>query len=122
MLGAVALLLAAIGIYGVMAYAVRARVKEIGIRMAMGAPRASVLRMVLLQGLALASLGAVAGIALALALTRLLTQLLFVDAQDPIAFVAPIALLAAVRRCRLPGAGVAGDPREPGDRAALGLS
>ena len=60
--------------------------------------------MVLLQGLALAALGAVAGIALALAFTRLLTRLLFVDPQDPLAFAAPIALLAAcaVAACLVP--------------------
>jgi predicted permease len=94
-LGTVALLLAGIGIYGVMAHAVRSRVREIGIRMAMGAERSSVLRLVLLQGLALAAVGALLGVALALGATRMLTQLLFVSPQDPFAFAAPLVLLAA---------------------------
>jgi predicted permease len=103
-LGTVALLLAAIGIYGVMAWVVRSRTREIGIRMAMGAQRSTVLRMVLLQGLALSAMGALVGTALALGATRLLTRLLYVSPQDPLAFALPIALLAlgAVAACLVP--------------------
>jgi putative ABC transport system permease protein len=80
----VALLLAAIGIYGVLAYLVAQRSREIGIRMALGAERSRVLQMVLRQGMQPVLFGALAGIAGAVALTRLMKQLLFgVDALDP---------------------------------------
>ena len=103
-LGGIALTLAAIGIYGVMAYAVRRRAREIGIRMAMGAPGSSVLRMVLYEGLTLALAGVVLGVALALGLTRLLTQLLFVSPTDPLAFAGTIGLLllVALAACLVP--------------------
>jgi predicted permease len=103
-LGAVALVLAAIGIYGVMSYAVRRRSREIAIRMAMGADRGGVLRMVLYEGLALAAIGLLIGLALALGTTRLLTQLLFVSPTDPLAFVGPLALLllVALLACLVP--------------------
>jgi putative ABC transport system permease protein len=94
---AVALVLAAVGIYGVMSYAMSRRTHEIGIRMALGARQAEVVGMVLRQGLALAGLGLLLGLAGALALTRLMRTLLYqVQAGDPLTFVGVSFLLAAV--------------------------
>ena len=93
----VALLLAALGIYGVTAYAVRQRRQEIGIRMALGATREQVLRMVVRQGLALAVLGAAAGLAGAFFATRALQSLLYqVSAADPAIHLAGAAILVLV--------------------------
>jgi putative ABC transport system permease protein len=95
-----ALLLAAIGTYGVLSYMVTERRREIGIRMALGAERGTVLGQVLRQGLLLAGVGVAAGLAGAFGLTRLVTSLLFgVQPTDPItigAVVATIAVVAAV--------------------------
>jgi predicted permease len=92
-----ALLLAAIGIYGVMAYSVAQRTAEIGIRMALGARSADVVAMVLRQGARLVVLGLAVGIAGALLLTRLLGTMLFgISPHDPATFVAIPVLLAAV--------------------------
>ncbi|MCM2270472.1 MAG: ABC transporter permease, partial [Thermoanaerobaculia bacterium] len=92
-----ALLLASLGVYSVMAYSVAQRTDEIGVRMALGAAAADVQRMVLRQGMRLAGLGLAIGLALALALTRLMTALLFdVGASDPRVYVAIGALLASV--------------------------
>jgi putative ABC transport system permease protein len=94
---AIALVLAAVGIYGVTAYAVRQRTQEIGIRMALGASRDRVLRMVVGQGLTLAFAGAAAGLAGAFLATRGLRSLLYeVSASDPPTFVAVAAVLLAV--------------------------
>lgn len=95
-LGNVALLLAAVGLYGVMAYSVAQRTNEIGIRMALGALSRDVLRLVLGQAAKLAMMGVVVGTAVALALTRLMSTLLFgVSATDPTTF-AGVALLLVV--------------------------
>ena len=91
---AVALVLAAVGIYGVMNYAVARRTHEIGIRMSLGAGRAEVLRMVLRQGLGQALAGTAAGLAGALLLSRLMAKMLYdVRATDPATFVGVAAVL-----------------------------
>ena len=95
--GALAALLAAIGLYGVVAYAVARRTPEIGLRMALGALPADVLRMVLVEAGKLTAAGVVAGAAAALALGRLVQSQLFgVQATDPRIFAAAVALLGAV--------------------------
>lgn len=102
---AVALLLAAIGIYGVMSYAVAQRTQEIGIRMALGAERQDILRMVLRQGGLMAVTGIGLGVLVALGLARLITSLLFeVSATDPPTFsVVPLVLTAvALVACYIP--------------------
>ena len=102
---ALALLLAAIGIYGVLAQAVVQRTHEIGIRMALGAQVRDVLTLILGQGMTLAAFGILAGIAGALGVTRLLANLLFgVAATDPATFIAISLLLGMVAflACYLP--------------------
>ncbi len=102
---ATALVMAAVGIYGVLAYAVSRRTQEIGIRMALGAQTGDVLRLVGREGLVLAAAGIGVGLAGALALTRLMSSLLFgVSPTDPITFAAVPAMLAAVAlaACYLP--------------------
>jgi putative ABC transport system permease protein len=91
-----ALLLAIIGIYGVIAYSVALRTQEIGIRMALGASRAQVLGMVIVKGLCLAAAGILLGTSAALGLTRLMVSLLYdVKATDPTTFVS-VALLLVI--------------------------
>jgi putative ABC transport system permease protein len=95
--GAAALLLAAIGIYGVLAYTVAQQTREIGIRMALGANPGRVLRLVLAGGLRLAGAGTVIGVLAARMLTQLLNSLLFgVSATDPLTFAAVAGLLLGV--------------------------
>jgi len=95
--GFVALALAAMGIYGIMAFAVSQRTRELGVRLALGARPGDLLGMILKQGLRLAGLGLVLGLFAALALTRLASGLLYgISATDPATFVAIPAILAAV--------------------------
>jgi predicted permease len=92
-----ALVLAAIGIYGVISYSVAQRTHEIGIRMALGADGGGVLRMILAQGAKIAGAGVVIGLAASLGLTRLMTNLLFsVSAADPLTFAAVAIVLVGV--------------------------
>jgi putative ABC transport system permease protein len=100
-----AILLAAIGSYGVLSYMVTERRREIGIRMALGASRESVLRMVLSQGLRLTFVGVVIGLAAAFGMSRVLASLLFgVRPSDPLTIAAVVAVISAVAllACYLP--------------------
>ena len=95
--GASALLLAAIGIYGLMAYSVEQRTQEIGIRLALGAETGAVRNMVVVQGMRLALIGVVVGVAGAFGLTRLLEKFLYgVKTLDPLVFISVPVLLSLV--------------------------
>jgi ABC-type antimicrobial peptide transport system permease subunit len=95
--GLLALVLAAIGIYGIMTYTVSRRNQEIGLRMALGEPRASVIWMVLREALGMLAIGVVAGIGCSLALSRFVAAQLFgLRAVDTSTYVAAIALLSVV--------------------------
>jgi ABC-type antimicrobial peptide transport system permease subunit len=90
----IALVLASIGIYGVMSYSVTQRSRELGVRIALGARQSDVLRLVLRQGMSLALIGIAIGVGAALLLTRLIQSQLFgVGASDPLTFVAVAVLL-----------------------------
>ena len=102
---ALALLLAALGIYSVISYATALRTKEIGIRAALGAAKGSILLLVLRKGIVLTLIGAAIGFTAALALTRLMSSLLFgVSATDPLVYVTVgiVCLIAALLACLLP--------------------
>jgi predicted permease len=104
-LGALALVLAAIGLYGVMSYAVSQSTRELGLRMALGAGASNLLRLVLSRGLAITGAGVLLGAATALLLTRLLGNLLYkVSPRDPVAFGCAFAVMAlvSVAACLLP--------------------
>ncbi len=101
----VALLIAATGIYSVLAYSVNQRTREIGLRMALGAPRTQVLRLIVREGMAVGGLGIAAGLAGALALSRVLASLVFdVPVRDPLTYVVVAAALAivALAACIIP--------------------
>jgi putative ABC transport system permease protein len=106
--GGIAQTLAAVGLYGVMAFTVAQRTREIGIRMALGANRGNVLRMVLRQGMALTLVGVAAGLGAAYALTKYLeslTGLLFgVEARDPLTFtvIGTLLVVIALVACLVP--------------------
>lgn len=94
---AVALILSVVGIYSVLSYTVAQRAHEVGIRMALGAKTADVIRLILMQGLKLILIGVVIGLGAALALTQIMSSLLYeVSATDPLTFVAVALLLVAV--------------------------
>jgi putative ABC transport system permease protein len=96
-LGLVGLLLAAIGVYGVTSYSVSRRTKEIGIRMALGADRSTVMTLMLRQGLALTIAGIAIGLALGAALSQFVRSLLYgISAVDPITFVGAALLFSGV--------------------------
>ncbi len=95
--GISALVLAAIGLYGLMAYSVEQRTQEIGIRMALGAETTTVRHMVVFQGMRLALIGVAIGIGVAFAFTRFISGFLYgIKALDPIAFVVAPVVLSAV--------------------------
>jgi putative ABC transport system permease protein len=94
---ALALVLAAIGLYGIMSYLVNQRTREIGIRMALGAQQANVLSLIMTQGTRLTLIGVVLGVAVAFALAHSMSALLYgVDPHDPLTFASVAALLSLV--------------------------
>src|SRR5258707_10128732 len=96
-LGFLALLLASVGLYGVMAYSVAQRTREIGIRMALGAKKADVLKLILGQGLLLVSIGIGLGLLVAFVLSQTIKTLLFgISAADPLTYVGTAVVLALV--------------------------
>jgi putative ABC transport system permease protein len=102
----VGLALSGVGLYGVISYTVTQRTREIGIRMALGARRGDVLRLVIGEGMKLALIGALLGLGGALALTRLLKTLLFgVSATDLLTFIviAAVLIIVALLACWIPG-------------------
>jgi putative ABC transport system permease protein len=104
-LGALALSLAAVGIYGVMAWSVSQRTREIGIRMALGAEADDVLKLVLKQGMKLALFGIVIGVAASLAFMKVMKSMLFgLSATDPLTYALVVSLMAmvALLACYIP--------------------
>jgi ABC-type antimicrobial peptide transport system permease subunit len=104
-LGTLAILLAVTGIYGVISYLVSQRTREIGIRVALGAQRRTVLNLIIRQGMSLALVGAVIGLIVAFVLTRLMKGLLYeVEATDPLTFasITILLLLVSLAACWIP--------------------
>jgi putative ABC transport system permease protein len=102
---AIALLLATLGIYSVISYSIALRTQEIGIRMALGAQRSSILKMVIRKGIALTLIGAVIGLGAAFVLTRWMSSMLFgVSASDPATYVLVflVSIGAALLACSIP--------------------
>jgi predicted permease len=96
-LGVLALLLAAVGVYGVTAFAAASRAREFGVRMALGADRGRILRMVMWQGAKLCAIGGAIGLVIAVAVTQLLSSLLFgISPLDPVTYAGTVGLLAAI--------------------------
>jgi len=103
--GSLALILASVGLYGVMAYSVGRRRREIGVRMALGAPRGVVLRLIVFEGMKMVAFGILVGIAAALLVGRLLSRMLFgISPSDPVSFASACLTLIAVSlaACYLP--------------------
>ena len=95
--GILAVLLAAVGLYGVISYSVAQRTREIGIRVALGAQRGDVFTMILRHGLGLSGLGILIGIVAALGMDRILSSFLYgVSASDPLTFLSVSAFLAVI--------------------------
>jgi putative ABC transport system permease protein len=114
---ALALTLAAIGVYGVLSYAVSRRTREIGIRMAVGANRGDVVRMILKRGVTLAIAGIAVGLVVSQWAVRLMRGLLYgVTAADPLTFAVVGATLPGRRRCGDRGSGLERHARESFDR------
>src|SRR4029077_2515230 len=108
---ALALVLASIGIYGVVSYVVGQRTQEIGVRMALGAQQGEVLRLVLAEGATMAALGAAVGLVAAFGLTRLMGSMLFaISAADPLTYLSGVSLLflVSIAACWLPARRAAG--------------
>ena len=117
---AVALLIAAIGIYGVLAYSVTQRTREIGLRMALGAPRGQVLRLIVREGMTVGAIGIGVGLAGALALSRVLASLVFdVPVRDPLTYVGGRGGAGAGRAGRLRDPRAEGVARRSDGGAAL---
>ncbi len=113
--GASALILAAIGIYGLMAYSVQQRTQEMGIRMALGADRSRIRNLVVRQGMLLAIAGVVIGIGAAFGLTRLIASFLFgVKTWDPLVFIT-IPYSSPQSRCSPPGSRTRASRLDPMD-------
>ena len=119
--GLLAITLTTIGVYGVMAYSVTQRTHEIGIRMALGAAHADVLRMVLRHGVTLTFLGVSVGLAAAFGATRLIANLLYVSPTDGPTFAAVSTLAGHGGHCRQPPAGPPSHPRGSAGGAAPGV-
>jgi len=97
MFGALAIILAAVGLYGVLSYSVSRRVSELGVRMALGAQRGSIVSLVLREALVIAFVGSAIGVAAAVGATRVLGTLLFnISPRDPMTIVGSLALLTIV--------------------------